>query len=48
MRKLMEQIYILKDIDSFEPQHIFECGQCFRWNKQEDESYTGVVRAEML
>ena len=38
----MEQTYILKNADSFEPKHIFECGQCFRWNKQEDGSYTGV------
>jgi len=38
----MEQKYILKNCDSFEPKHIFECGQCFRWNKNEDGSYTGV------
>ena len=36
----MEQEYILKNADSFEPKHIFECGQCFRWNKNEDDSYT--------
>ena len=30
--KLMEQKYIIDDIKSFEPKHIFECGQCFRWN----------------
>ena len=29
-------------IDSFELKDIFECGQCFRWNKEADESYTGV------
>ena len=28
--------------DSFELKDIFECGQCFRWNKEADESYTGV------
>ncbi|MBQ6992667.1 MAG: 8-oxoguanine DNA glycosylase [Clostridia bacterium] len=38
----MEQKYILKNCDSFEPKHIFECGQCFRWNENEDGSYTGV------
>ena len=37
-----EQTYVLKNIESFEPIHIFECGQCFRWNKQEDGSYTGI------
>ncbi len=41
VRKL-EQEYILKDVKSFEPVHIFECGQCFRWNKEPDESYTGI------
>ena len=30
--------------DSFELKDIFECGQCFRWNKQEDGSYIGVFR----
>ena len=39
-----EQKYILKNQDSFELKDIFECGQCFRWNKQEDESYTGVIK----
>ena len=40
----MEQQYILRDAKSFEPVHIFECGQCFRWNKEEDGSYTGVIK----
>lgn len=35
--------FILKNQDSFNLVHIFECGQCFRWNKQEDESYIGVI-----
>ena len=38
----MEQKYILKNCNSFEPEHILECGQCFRWNKENDKSYTGV------
>jgi len=29
--------------EDFEPEHIFECGQCFRWNKEADGSYTGVA-----
>ena len=24
--------------------HIFECGQCFRWKKEEDGSYIGVIK----
>ena len=39
-----EQVYILKNPESFNLVHIFECGQCFRWNKQEDGSYTGVIK----
>ena len=39
-----EQKYILKNADSFEPKDIFECGQCFRWNIQDDGSYTGVIK----
>lgn len=44
----MEQEYILENCKSFEPEHIFECGQCFRWNKQEDGSYTGVFKQNVI
>ncbi|HKL10443.1 MAG TPA: DNA glycosylase, partial [Clostridia bacterium] len=35
-------------IPDFEPRHIFECGQCFRWNREEDGSYTGVAGGRVL
>ena len=35
--------FILKNQDSFNLEHIFECGQCFRWNREEDGSYIGVI-----
>lgn len=44
----MEQQYILRNAKSFEPVHIFECGQCFRWNKEEDGSYTGVIKNSVI
>lgn len=44
----IEQEYILKDPKSFNLEHIFECGQCFRWNKQEDGSYTGIFKENVL
>ena len=44
----MEQTYILENTKSFEPVHIFECGQCFRWNKEEDGSYTGVLKNNVI
>ena len=44
----MEQKYILKNCNAFEPEHIFECGQCFRWNKEQDGSYTGVFKQNVM
>ncbi len=39
---------IIKDMKSFEPKHIFECGQCFRWHLEKDESYTIVAYGRIL
>ena len=39
---------IAEGIKDFEPIHIFECGQCFRWNKEEDGSFTGVAHDRIL
>ncbi len=44
----MENKYILEDNNSFTPKHIFECGQCFRWNKEEDDSYTGIFGKNVI
>ena len=30
-------------IRDFDLDHIFDCGQCFRWNRGEDGSYTGTA-----
>lgn len=45
---IKEQKYIIKNCKSFGLKDIFECGQCFRWNKQEDGSYTGVFGRNVL
>lgn len=45
---MKEQRYILKNQNSFELKDIFECGQCFRWNEQEDGSYTGVIKDAII
>ena len=42
------QIIIEGISDDFEPQHVFDCGQCFRWIRQEDGSYTGVVQGIVI
>lgn len=33
---------------SFEPSHIFECGQCFNFYKEEDGSYTAVFMGKII
>ena len=45
---MKEQIYEVGNLDSFELRDIFDCGQCFRWNEQEDGSYTGVFKGNVL
>ena len=45
---MIEQIYILKNPKSFELKDIFDCGQCFRWDLEEDGSYTGVFGKNIL
>ena len=45
---MKEQKYIIENQESFELKDIFECGQCFRWNKNDDGSYTGVINKGVL
>lgn len=35
--------YIYKGIKDFDLDHIFDCGQCFRWTRQDNGSYTGIA-----
>jgi N-glycosylase/DNA lyase len=39
---------IIDEIVHFDLPHIFECGQCFRWNREDDGSYTGVVGKKVI
>jgi N-glycosylase/DNA lyase len=34
---------VKENITDFNLEHIFECGQCFRWEKEADGSYTGIA-----
>jgi N-glycosylase/DNA lyase len=43
-----ENMLIIEDIKDFNITHIFDCGQCFRWNREEDGSYTGVVSGKVI
>lgn len=45
---MKEQELILENAQSFELKDIFDCGQCFRWNKEADGSYTGVFGNNVL
>ena len=38
----------IKNQDSFDLVHIFECGQCFRWNKISEDTYIGVVADRVI
>lgn len=39
---------LLEDVLHFDAKHIFECGQCFRFNREEDDSYTIVAYGRVL
>lgn len=45
---MKEQEYVLENATSFELKDIFDCGQCFRWNEEQDGSYTGVFKGNVL
>ena len=45
---MQEQKYVLRKAEAFELKDIFECGQCFRWNKESNGSYTGIFRENVL
>lgn len=34
---------ILKNLDEFDLNNTFECGQCFRWNKINENTYQGII-----
>ena len=44
----MEKIDYRIKSDSFELADVFDCGQCFRWNIENDGSYTGVFKKIVL
>ena len=39
---------IINGLADFNPEHIFTCGQCFRWNEESDKSYTGVAFGKVV
>lgn len=45
---MKEQNLVIDKADAFNLRDIFDCGQCFRWNIEQDGSYTGVVKNGVL
>lgn len=45
---MKQQKLVLNNLDSFELSHIFDCGQCFRWEAQPDGSYIGVIKQGVM
>ena len=44
MKKYMRgDVLHVEGVRDFHLDHIFDCGQCFRWEKGEDGSYTGIA-----
>lgn len=40
--------YIVRGVRDFHLDHIFDCGQCFRWEKQDDGSYIGPALGKIV
>ena len=40
--------YIYEGVKDFDLDNIFDCGQCFRWSRQPDGSYTGIARGKIV
>ena len=39
---------MIVEIKDFVPEHTFDCGQCFRWEKQTDGSYIGIANSQAV
>lgn len=39
---------IVDNLKDFEPKHIFECGQAFRWTVEDDSSYTTIAHNKVI
>lgn len=43
-----ENSVTLCNVQNFIPGQVFECGQCFRWNKTETDSYIGIAYDKVI
>lgn len=44
----IENGVIVKSVRNFDLAHVFDCGQCFRWNKQNNGNYIGVALGRVI
>ena len=42
-----DNVLIVEGVRDFELDHIFDCGQCFRWEKEPEGGYLGVACGEI-
>lgn len=38
----------ISNLEHFNPVHTFLCGQCFRWEQEEDGSFTGIAQGKVI
>ena len=43
-----QNVQIIENLRDFNLDHIFDCGQCFRWKKEEDGSYSGIAKGRKV
>ena len=43
-----EKTIVISNLLHFNPLHTFDCGQCFRWEKEDDGSFTGVAFGKVV
>lgn len=48
VESLGENKVIIKGVKNFELPHIFDCGQCFRWDKTERDTYIGIAFGKII
>lgn len=41
-------VLTINEVKDFNLDHIFDCGQCFRWEKNDDGSYTGIAWSRIV
>ena len=46
--KQINQDIVITNYNNFDIVKTFECGQCFRWNKNPDGSFAGIIDSSVI